>query len=369
MEAKLYYSVYIWVVTFLTIFMATKYSGYSNNRLESHRKETSFSALVLTICMILFIGFRPVSYIFIDMNNYRELYYAMFGHQYYFYSGAENFLFDNVLGYFASLRLDITYFFFFIALIYFGAIYVATKKLFPKDVFYAIIIYLGAFSTFSYGTNGIKAGAAASLFLCAIAYRKQFFACVIFLILSMGFHHSMIMPIVAFVCACLYSRPKYYFYVWVLCLIIAALHITWFQEFFAGFSDDQGAGYLKLVGGHYDSMMRGFRPDFVFYSSAPVMLGYYLIRKCRYRSKFYDFIFCTYTLTNAVWMLCMYASFTNRIAYLSWLMIPIVLIYPFFDYPFLNRQYRKLNIVAFCHLGFTLAVSYIYYGFIKGMLV
>ena len=89
------------------------------------------------------------------------------------------------------------------------------------------------------------------------------------------------------------------------------------------------------------------------------------MNKYKYKSSLYEFIYCIYTLTNSIWMLCMYASFTNRIAYLSWLLYPIVLVYPFFDKPFINNQYRKLNIVAGCHLGFTLAMVIIYYGFLE----
>jgi hypothetical protein len=128
-------------------------------------------------------------------------------------------------------------------------------------------------------------------------------------------------------------------------------------------SDESGAGYLSTA--ETDGITNGFRPDFIFYSSFPIIAGYYAIIRNNYQSKFYTFIFNVYLLTNAIWMLCMYASFTNRIAYLSWFMLPIVLVYPFFDKQFVSRQYKKLNFVAGWHLMFTVLMQVIYYGLLK----
>lgn len=368
MDANLYYTVYLTAVTIMTAVLASQYSSLPDSRFGLKRTGAG-AALILTVAMTLFIGLRPLSYLFTDMYNYHMLYYHVFGQPYSFNPDNENFLFDNILHYLASERYDLDLFFLLIAAIYFVGIFIAMRKLFPRDTLYAVIIYLGAFSTFSYATNGIKAGAAASIFLCAIAYRKRLPACIMFLIASLGFHHSMIMPITAFVICLFYSEPKKYLALWIVCLAIAACHITFFQELFGSMADEQGAGYLikdKAISnwGYYS----GFRFDFAVYSAVPVVLGYYLISKLGYKSKTYNFIYSLYTLTNAVWLLCMYASFTNRIAYLSWLMLPVALVYPFFDSRFLPHQYRKANIVAWYHLGFTLAMMIIYYGFLKAML-
>ncbi len=367
MDANLYYTVFLTVVTIMTAVISSKYSSYPDSRFVL-RRTSSGGALFLTVALTLFIGLRPLSYLFTDMYNYHMSYYHVFGQPYSFNPDSENIFFDNILYYLASERYDLDLFFLLIAAIYFGGIFIAMKKLFPRDTLYAVVIYLGAFSTFSYATNGIKAGAAASIFLCAIAYRRQLPACIMFLIASLGFHHSMIMPIAAFAICHFYSEPKKYLSLWIICLIIAACHITFFQELFGSMANDQGAGYLikdKAISnwGYY----AGFRFDFALYSAAPIVLGYWLITNCGYRSKTYNFIYSLYTLTNAVWLLCMYASFTNRIAYLSWLMLPIALTYPFFDSCFRPRQYRLANTVARCHLGFTLAMTIVYYGFLKAL--
>lgn len=361
LEARYYYNIYLLIVTFATIVESLNYARYSDNRLvqKSTMPAAWFAPLAFTVFMILYIGLRPLSGVFVDMMNYNQFYYIVYGHWFDFDWDVENYLFDNLFNHMASEEIDIRLFFLLLAAIYFGALFIACRKLFPSDTFYAIIIYLAAFSTFSYGTNGIKAGAAATLFLCALAYWRQWIPCIAFLFLSLGFHHSMVLPIVAFLACRFYDKPRAYIWFWVFAFVIAAAHITFFQNLFANFADDQAAGYLSDDDSGYRT---GFRLDFIIYSAAPIILGYYYIFKWGYRSKTYNILFNTYTLTNAIWMMCMYASFTNRIAYLSWLMLPIVLVYPLFDKCFLRNQYKFLNTVVWCHLGFTLFMHIIYYG-------
>lgn len=357
-----YFTIYLIFVSILTFVCSDQYSKYSNARLDSSASGNYIGATVIAVIFILFIGLRPKSGVFIDMMNYDSMYRMTSGNAFEFDYDANNYIFDNFFAYFSSNSFPIELFFLIIAALYFGGIYVSCKRLFPNDTLYAFVIYAGAFSTFSYATNGIKAGAAASIFLWAIGYYDRKLICALLMLVSLGFHHSMVLPITAFGICWLYRNPKSYLVWWVLSLFIAAAHITFFQSLFGGIADESGALYLTIGDGGYRT---AFRLDFIIYSSIPVFLGYYIINTLRYRSKIYNLFYCTYLLTNSVWMLCMYASFTNRIAYLSWFMLPIVLIYPFFDKAFVINQYGKLNIVAWCHLGFTIMMQVVYYGFIK----
>lgn len=152
------------------------------------------------------------------------------------------------------------------------------------------------------------------------------------------------------------KNPKYYFVGWIMCLIIAALHITYFQVLFAGFTDEHGAEYL--LGGRNS----GFRPDFILYSAAPIYLGYLAIYQYKFQSVLYSFLLRLYIMTNAMWLLCMYANFTNRIAYLSWFMYPIVLLYPFVSRDKNQVQGNYLRYVVYGHLAFTLFMKFVYYS-------
>lgn len=367
LNPELYYSVYLLIVTIYTIALSTKYNQLSDSRLSNKMaKSNNVPSLILTIAMILFIGLRPKHRVFVDMSNYNMAFEMLRGSIFEFDAHATNRLFDNFMYYMATNGYDIATFFFLMAAIYFGGIYIASRKLFPNDTLYFIIIYLGAFSTFSYGTNGIKAGAAAVIFLCAIGYHRNKLACILLLLASIGFHHSMVLPVIALVICYFYRNIKVYLIGWLIALILSAAHVTYFQYLLGGMADDSGAGYLTLEGMSSAALyITGFRPDFIIYSFFPIASGYYTIYKHGYNSRFYNWIYCTYIMTNAIWMLCMYANFTNRIAYLSWLMLPLVLVYPFFDKQFVKNQYKKLNIVAWGQLSFTIIIEVIYYGLLE----
>jgi hypothetical protein len=51
-----------------------------------------------------------------------------------------------------------------------------------------------------------------------------------------------------------------------------------------------------------------------------------------------------------------------NVAYLSWFLYPIVLLYPFVNIYWSNRQYTYLKYVVWGHLGFTLFMTVIFYG-------
>lgn len=362
MAPELYQPIYLLIVTILTYITCQRYSvWYSDEEERNAAVSQPRYAGMLAIFMTFFIGLRPIRGHFVDMWNYKVDYMTFnYGKPFKFTWDTDNFLFDNLMSWLGSNRVDITYFFLFVAVIYFGLMFLACRKLFPNDTLLSFLVYLGALSTFSYGTNGIKAGAAASIFLLALAYRDVWWKAGIFLILSLGFHHSMAAPIAIFIIAYFVKERKYFLLIWIVALIMAALHITFFQEIFAGLTDEQGAGYLQVT----DKIraVSGFRPDFILYSAIPIFLGNYIMQKYEIESDEYDFLWNVYTLTNAIFLLCSYGSFINRIAYLSWLMYPFVLIYPFLKADLGYYQNRYLQYVVFGHLGFTLFMDFIYYG-------
>lgn len=359
-SAYLYRPLYLVAVTILTVIATSRYHAQYNYG-ERISDGENLRGYILPLLFALFIGFRPLSGIyFVDMWNYNSEYYAfLYGRNFHFNPLAENFIFDNLFGWLGSKNYEIKVCFVLIALIYFVLTYKALTRLFGPNSTLAFIVFLGAFSTFSYGTNGIKAGAAAAFFLCALSYRDKPLMASLFLVLSLGFHHSMKIPIAAFIIAWFIKDSKYYFAVWIIALLIAAAHITYFQELFAGMADERGALYLNNTEGNWGGKS-GFRLDFILYSAFPVFIGSLAIFKCKLKSKIYSFLFNVYLLTNAIWMLCMYASFTNRIAYLSWLMYPIVTIYPFFCKDIMPAQVTRLKLVIWFQLLFTLFMNIIY---------
>lgn len=361
--ASLYQTIYLFVVTLISLVVFMQYQQRSGSLPYQH-KASDVVALVLMVCLVLFIGLRPVSgKYFVDMRNYADYYTAFYdGATFYFESATHNIIFDNLFAWWGSVRLGYTSFFLFVAAIYFGASFLGIRKLFPNNTLAAYLVFLAAFSTFSYATNGIKAGAAASLFILALGYRENLKVCIPLILLSWGFHHSMIMVVAAFAVTLFVKNPKIYFAGWVFCFLMAAAHISFFADFFSGFITEHGAEYL-LSGGSDDGTKGGFRIDFILYSAVPVVVGWYAVFKKKIKlSRLYKNLLNLYLCLNGIWMLCMYAAFTNRIAYLSWFLYPIVLVYPFLQEDWGKNRYRTFGMVMLGHLAFTLFMSIVYYA-------
>lgn len=360
MPGEYYLPIYLTVISLMTFYKCAYYSRANAVVLDNRGAVNNSFSFLLALCVALFIGLRPQAGCFVDSNNYIESYNAMEGNEFVFNPEATNFIFDNLFAWMASHATGWSAFFLVIALIYFFGMWITCRKMFPRDAFVAFLTCLAAFSTFSYGTNGIKAGAAASLFLIAVAYHKNLIVAALFLFLSLGFHHSMVLPIVAFVLAYFYKNIKVYFIGWVMCFLLAMFHVTYFQALFAGISDEQGAGYLMSSGQDWGGQ-EGFRFDFVLYSAMPVLVGYWTTFRKKIVSRSYNFLLSIYLATNGVWMLCMYVNFTNRIAYLSWFLYPVVLIYPFLNENLGWNRYKTLAKVVCLHLLFTLFMNIVYY--------
>ena len=359
--AAYYQTIYLIIISLMTLWAYSQYQSRNGLR-EFKYTTTDVMAGALVLFMVLFIGLRPVSIIFADMVNYAN-WYTLFieGETFNFDWGRDNLIFDNLLSWWGSEWLGYTSFFVCIAAIYFGAAYLGIRKLFPNHRLTAYLVFLAAFSTFSYATNGIKAGAAASLFIFAMGYRENLKVCIPLILISWGFHHSMVMVVAGFVLTLFIKNPKLYFVGWVFCFLMAAAHITYFQNFFAHFTAEHGAEYLIAEGGQHGGK-GGFRIDFILYSAMPVLVGYYAVfKKKMHLSPLYKDLLNLYLCLNGIWMLCMYASYTNRIAYLSWFLYPIVLIYPFLQEQWGKSRYKTFGLVMLGHLGFTLFMNIIYY--------
>ena len=363
--AENYQIIYLVIITIITLFSTYRYYIKKSHITTSLKHKKQDGTLILAIFMVLFIGFRPESGVFIDMMNYIAHYHALYeGNVFVFDKEAENLLFDNYFAWVGSQNLGMTFFFVSIAAIYFICTYIACKRMFPRDTLIAYLVFLAAFSTFPYGTNGVKAGAAGAIFLMAMSYRENLKVCIPLVLVSWGFQHSMIMPIVAFILTLICKNSKVYFAGWCFCLLIAIAHITFFQELFAGIlseSGDSGVVYLDSEDKEWGGKT-GFRIDFVIYSVMPIIVGWWAVYKKKMQlSKIYTCLLNLYMTLNGTWLLCMYANFTNRIAYLSWFLYPIVLIYPYINENWGVSRYKALSIVTLAHLGFTLFMVFIYY--------
>lgn len=354
LPAHLYCTVYLLVVFVLTI-MAIR-----DKKRNPDEKEKMGLSFMICLFFIWFIGNRPVHVVFCDMMVHAIEYVFVIKWEG-FDAHAENIIFDNLMKYMADgIHAHYTTFFQLMSLLFFLPMYYACRKIVPNQTLLAFLAFLGAFVSFGASTNGFKGGVACSFFALGLAYRyKNIGLSILCILISLGFHHSMQLMLASFALTFFVKDTKYYFYGWAICLILCVLHVNYFQEILAGVTDEKGAGYLNASG----EGASGFRPDFVLYSAVPIVVGAIMKFKYEWKNRVYDLLLQVYLTSNALWLLCMYSYYTNRIASLSWSLYSLVLLYPCFMVED-KRHFvvKNRNLFVMAHLGFTMFMQFIVYG-------
>ena len=361
-ENQLYTLIFITIVTFFTFTQANRVSRMSNDELLQ-KNNFSRAIFVLMIFVVLFMGFRPMT-VGGDTGRYWTNFVNMSRGLY--TSGEESdWVFYTFQNYCAQL-MSVSMFFFLVDLIYVGVVFLACKRFTSQNSTLMILFAMGAFSFFSYGTNGLRNGLATSFVVLAIAYiggdLKDKILCVLLCFLALGCHKSTALPVAAMIFAYFVKWPKGMFYIWVLSIVASLVAGQAFSNVFMLFDfDDRVAGYVNLdeSGETEDAIAKaGFRWDFLLYSAMPVILGYYTIVKKRMYDKTFLLLMGTYIYANAVWVMLIRLPFSNRFAYLSWFLYGIVLAYPLLKFNIWPRQGEKVKLIMLAHVGFTFFMWY-----------
>ena len=105
----------------------------------------------------------------------------------------------------------------------------------------------------------------------------------------------------------------------------------------------------------------GFRWDFLLYSAFPVAMIWYVTRFRRFTDKAYTLFANVYLFCNAFWIMVIRSSFSNRFAYLSWFIYPVVMAMPLLRMNLWKDQDRKTAIILFFYGAFTFFMFFVYY--------
>jgi hypothetical protein len=305
------------------------------------------------------MGFRPISGLhFGDMATYaRQFEYIARG-------GSINIEKDIGFTFLLSksaTAMSVNTFFVVCTLLYVIPIYIAIRRWHPNLTFFALLIFLASFSFWPYGTNGIRAGIASSLFICALSFRKSIGIMSILFFISVLFHKSMLLPLLAFGLTFFNINSKLFIYAWVGSIVLSVTMGGVWENFFAslGFADDRFSNYLTSTEFAHHFTRVGFRWDFLLYSATAVVAGAVYIYKYQFEDKLYLQIYNTYLLSNAFWILVIRSSFSNRFAYLSWFLMAIVIIYPLLKKKMMRYQYSIIGLVILLYFSFSYVMFYI----------
>ncbi len=356
---ELYFPVYINLLLFLVLF-TLMHSGLLKIDDPKNVGFINFSGYLLIVFLILYLGQRPVSgRYFGDMRTYTRYFewYSSGGQ----IMGSKDILFHvymKGLSYVVTLH---TFFTITVAM-YVLPLYRISKVFFKQYWFYAFVMFVVSFSFYTYGVNGVRNGAATSMFLLAVSYHRNKVIMAILLFVSTSFHKTMFLPTIAFLITYLYNDPKTYLKGWLFCiplsLVMGSVWISLFSSL--GFGDDRLSGYLNAQSAEGTFSSTGFRWDFVFHSAFAVFAGWYFVYKKNYQDKLYFQLLNTYLICNGFWVLVIRANYSNRFAYLSWFMMGLVIIYPFLKQRLFKNHHFMLGKVVVAYFSFTYLMFYLY---------
>ena len=355
--AQYYYPVFIYSVLLLSIVQYLSLQSVSQDTLLSVKKGMR-GIMVYCIAFIVIVGLRPINgYYFGDTANYAHTYYGYQQGWILYKPDSSEWLFNWVMSK-ASQIMSVQSFFLIVEVCYVVPMLWACKHLLSRNAGIAILFCLGAFSFFSYATYGIRNGMACSLILLALSFitgvKKEKIIAGILCFCAYNIHHSTALPILCMIIAYFYRNTRMVMYFWLFSILISLVAGGIVESFFAGLGfDDRLSGYIN---NHQDDdyfSSTGFRWDFLLYSVMPIWLGWYVIIKKKIINQNYKFLLNTYILCNAFWIMLIRASFSNRFAYLSWFMYPLVLAYPLLTLPIWKDQGKKTGMILMAHVLFT----------------
>ena len=313
--------------------------------------------LVLCIALTIWIGFRPVSYLFGDTINYALEYRTLSP-----WSVQMNWHSEWIWQWLmvgckrAGLSLEV--FFTIVAAGYILSALWAVKRLMPSNPMLGMLFVLGSLMFFAFGVNGLRNGLACHLILLALSflldgkYLPGYLICLV----AFGIHRSTLLPIAAISFGIFVSRDvRYAILFWLACILLSLVAGDAFSNFFGSLGfDDRLSAYTTGRGMNMRQFSRtGFRWDFLLYSAAPVVLAWYVCVKRGIRDNWYEVISTAYCLCNAFWILVIRSAFSNRFAYLSWFLYPIVVAYPLINMPVWEDQDRKVGWILLAYTGFS----------------
>ena len=236
--------------------------------------------------------------------------------------------------------------------IYVGNYAIASYSFSKKYGFILFFMFCYGFQFFAYGVNTLRAGLACSFLLLAITQRKHLFTYATLMLVSVGLHNSMALPSLAHLASRFYTNTKIYTGLWIICIAASICMGHFFESFFASFIQDERRGYLLVneADTHYKV---GFRVDFLLYSTAPIIMALYYIIKKKFTDEIYNSLLNTYLLANSFWILCIRANYSDRFAYLSWFLCPILLVYPLTKTNLFRNQRTVLATIIFVYISFS----------------
>ena len=276
----------------------------------------------------------------------------------------------NEVGFYFLMKLagnlmDVRLFYILCAFIYVYLAYLAFKNWLGKHAFYGLVLFITYPFFWAYGINALRSGLATSVLLYALSLgRKNWGVLIALFLAAFLIHNSVILTVIAFLVAIKISDTRKLIGLWVVVLLCVSLFGNYLENWLGqsilsplGLMDER---VHNLFADELDGafMGRRFRLDFVIFSTIPIFLGYFYIIRKRFDDLVYRNLFHTYLIANMFSLFFIKATYSDRIVYLSWFLMPIILGYPLFKRKFFSNQSFVIYCLIMCNLAVTLILEF-----------
>ncbi len=331
-------------------------------------------AILFGVSMSFFWGMRPHdSRLFGDTWLYAYSYENL-SDVFVPFSFSSEWLWDDINYVLHSQGVSTSLFFVIIELLYVGLNLAACWNLTRNNVWLSFLFCVSSFSFLSYGVNGIRNGLACSLVLFSISLFNNeeikygnVLASAMLLLAAIGVHSSVWFPIIGLLLSVtVVHDSRYAIAIWCGAIMFSLAMGDYMTNIIPEFemADSRLSDYLIAGENEYEQVKfshTGFRWDFVLYSAIPIIMVYYVTIKRNFRDVTYNIISNTYILANSLWIIVIRASYSNRFAYLSWFIYPLVIAYPLVRMNLWDNQEKKAALILLAYTGFTIFMNFVYY--------
>ncbi len=366
MQAELYFPFFLALVSALALFMALRLlASGGESRITSANKSYNFwIALAISLVLVVWLGGRPYDVTcFGDTLSYSHMYINYAPEDFEFNMKGEWF-FAWIMAFCNMLGLDVNGFFTVVAAIYTLTALMAVRIILPRNPLLGMVFVWGSLMYFTFCVNGMRNGMACHIILLAMALflDSRYVSAAVLAFLAMGIHRSTALPIASLLAArWVVKDAKWAIYIWLGSIVVSLFAGGFFVNLITSLGFDERMESYATAEYNEEFSKTGFRWDFLFYSAFPVLMGYYVLVKKQLVDNWFRVIFVTYCLANAFWVLVIRMAFTNRFAYLSWFMYPLVLAYPLIMMKVWPDQDKRTAYILLAYVGFTVFMNGFYW--------
>lgn len=330
------YYIFFYVILSVTFLCSLLY--YSTIKINIGKTNIDIIGFLIVCGTAVYIGSRDLN-VGIDTSTYSSIYSLINLGRYEF---GQDYLFFGVLWIFAQLS-SFQSFLMLCALIYVCCAALGFKALFPNTWFLIFLLFVISPNFFQYGINVMRNGVAASIFLLSLKWiESRPKLAILFMLISVGCHISMLLPFGAFLVSKYITDIKWPLIIWGMILLCNLCGFSFSSILGNQLRESEKlSSYLSVGVDDYSLQLL----NFFIYSASPIFASMYYIYLKHFKEKLYIRLIVMYLLLNSIYVSVMDIQWAMRFAYLSEFLMPVLLIYPLLKERLWDYRLLKISFI------------------------